>query len=272
MVHLSEKWSNFAKGHRPKTELLLFHSGVPLRRMVSSLLLMILTWACLVCCCTSDDSALPAKTFLTKETFHAVTANKTVFIKWAATWCGHSQDLAPAWDRLVAANFDNEKADSESNDVVIPLLIAEVDCTKQADWCSEMGYTAYPTLTYGDASLNGRYLQTYQSLQKDYESLRDFVQSSLWNRSFCTPGNFLVDGRCSIEEKDRIQQYFDMPLAELQSSIESEEGSLQAAEDSFRRSTSAMKAQYDALSKGHEANKAKIKRQLQLMKRVLEQK
>ncbi|KAG7342860.1 thioredoxin [Nitzschia inconspicua] len=232
-------------------------------------------------CCVSTDGTTnpspPDKIFLDEANFDVVTANKTVFIKWAAPWCGHSQELAPAWDELAATTIfldDNDPAAADATDAepFIPLLIAEVDCLKEANWCTEMGYTAYPTLTYGDASMTGRYLQTYQSVQKDYASLRDFVQSTLWNRPFCTPGNFLVEGRCNVDEKTRIQRYFDMSLSELRSSIDSEEGLLQRAEGQFRQSTAAMQAEYDALTNGHEAIKAQIKRQLELLNRLLEKK
>jgi thiol-disulfide isomerase/thioredoxin len=218
------------------------------------------------------------KIYLTKNNFDDITANKTVFIKWAAPWCGHSQELAPAWDQLVSSNFtQNERpqddaVSSKSIPHHFPLLIAEVDCAKEADWCAEMGYTAYPTLTFGDPSLQGRYMQTYDSLNKDYQSLRQFVTSTLLSQSFCTPGNYLVKGRCSAEEIHRIQMYFDMPVPKLRSSIQWEEEMIKAAEDSFHRATDEMQARYDATSKGFEATKANIKRQLKFMRRILQQK
>lgn len=243
-------------------------SAKPLFQKLSFLWMMVAAACPLLFPCTSSSSDDPNKLFLTKETFEGVTANKTVFIKWAAPWCSHSQDLAPAWDRLAAASATN--FEHSSSDPTIPLLIAEVDCSKESDWCTEMGYTAYPTLTYGDASNMGRYLHTYQSLQKDFDSLHQFVESTLWEQAFCTPGNYLVDGFCNATEKARIQQYYDVSLAELASFIEREESLLHAAEETFRKSTATMKAQYDKLSKGREKTKAQIKRQLQLMKQVLE--
>jgi thiol-disulfide isomerase/thioredoxin len=226
---------------------------------------------------SSSSSTTTTKTHLTKDNFDDITANKTVFIKWAAPWCGHSQELAPAWDQLVATSFKHDRQEDHTSTNFMPhsfplLLIAEVDCSKEADWCTEMGYTAYPTLTFGDASMQGRYLQTYHSLNRDYESLRQFVMSTLLRQTFCTPGNFLAEGRCSVEEKHRIQTYFDMPVPKLRSFIQREEGLIQAAENAFGQATKEMQTKYDVASKGFEAAKAKIKRQLKLMGSILQQK
>ena len=235
--------------------------------------LLVLVWPSLFWsdCCTSaaeDDNVV----FLNKENFVSMTGNKTVFVKWAAPWCGHSQDLAPAWKKLAETDFDDALSASSSSLSSSRLLIAEVDCTKETEWCQEMGYTAYPTLTYGDANRNGMFLQRYQSSQKDYQALRDFVQTTLMGQTFCSPGNYLdMTNGCTDQERANFQRYFDIPFSELQASIAVEEGRLRKADADFQHAKETMQFEYDQSSKEHQAAKAKNKRQLKLMQRILQQ-
>jgi thiol-disulfide isomerase/thioredoxin len=209
---------------------------------------------------TDDDKIF----FLRSDTFATLTTNKTVFIKWAAPWCGHSQDLAPAWKQLADTDFADPSA---------RLLIAEVDCAKESKWCEEMGYTAYPTLTYGDASENGTFLQRYQSSNKDYASLKDFVQTTLVNKTFCTPGNYLdLSNGCSNEERDIFRKYFDMDLVDLEAAISKEEDRLKKADMDFVRAKENMQAEYDKASNEHQNVKTKNRRLVKLIRRILEQK
>jgi len=134
-----------------------------------------------------DHYSSSSSIFLSRINYDDLTANKTVFIKWAAPWCGHSQELAPVWDRLVAAVIAEKADDIENSEN--SFLIAEVDCSQEQQWCIEMGYTAYPTLTYGDGSVGGIFLQKYTSVNKEFEDLYQFYKDKLLDKSFCTPGN-----------------------------------------------------------------------------------
>lgn len=211
--------------------------------------------------------------FLTPTTYDDLTANNTVLIKWAAPWCSHSQDLAPIWNRLVATDFSNHGDNSLTGndkdiDVETPsLLLAEVDCDENAhaDWCTAMSYTAFPTLTYGDPSMDGIFLQTYQSLDKSYETLVQWVRQELWNRSFCTPGNMAA---CSSLVKTRMEAFWNMTTAELEASIEMEESLVERAQDHFDDATKTLKAEYDRMSQQHEATTARYKRKVKLLQSV----
>jgi len=190
-----------------------------------------------------------------------------VFIKWAAPWCGHSQELAPAWDRLVAA-ITTASGDDDGDDN--SFLIAEVDCSKESEWCTtEMGYTAYPTLTYGDASMGGVFLQKYTSVKKSYEDLHKFITEKLLHKSFCTPGNVAACG--DSEEQDRILRYSEMSISELELLVKEEETLIDEAEKGFETRNKELQAEYDQISKEHESNSASIKRQLKLYKKLLHQ-
>ena len=208
---------------------------------------------------SSTESSPSASIFLTKSEYDSQTFNRTVFIKWAAPWCGHSQDLAPIWDRLVLSTI----AIDDSS-----ILIAEVDCAKESEWCIEMGHTAYPTLTYGDSSTGGIFLQKYKSVNKSYEDLLKFVQEKLMNKSFCTPGNVAA---CTDEKRDRIRQYSDKSISDLKVLIEKEESLIDEAEKKFEKRNKDLQVEYDQISKAHESETANIKRQLKLYKNLIRQ-
>jgi len=219
------------------------------------------------CPVSSTDSSSSASIFLTKSNYDSETFNKTVFIKWAAPWCSHSQELAPVWDLLVSSIIEtnNDDVDDETGG---ELLIAEVDCSKESEWCIEMGYLAYPTLTYGDSSMGGIFLQQYTSVKKSYDYLLTFAREKLVHKSFCTPGNIAA---CADEKRDRIRQYSDKTIHDLELLIEKEESLIDEARMKVGKRKKGLQLEYDQISKRYESETAIIKRQLKLYKKLLDQ-
>ena len=69
---------------------------------------------------------------LYKLTDHNVKAAKAdkehiYFVKHFAPWCGHCKNMAPAWEALAKANQNGK------------VRIAEIDCTTDAEACSDAG-------------------------------------------------------------------------------------------------------------------------------------
>ena len=240
-------------------------------RLLSSILLLLCwiqrSFALSTASDNEDDYSSSSSILLSRINYDYLTANKTVFIKWAAPWCGHSQELAPVWDRLVAAVI-SKKADDSGNSEN-SFLIADVDCSQEQEWCVEMGYTAYPTLTYGDGSVGGMFLQKYTSVNKKFEDLYHFYIDKLLDKSFCTPGNLAA---CSdAEYQDRIQQYSKLSIIDLEGLVAQEERRINEAEKDFERRNSELQQEYDKVSKEHEYEGAKIKRHMKLFSNVLEE-
>mmetsp|Transcript_47260 Transcript_47260/g.52833 ORF Transcript_47260/g.52833 Transcript_47260/m.52833 type:complete len:371 (-) Transcript_47260:186-1298(-) len=148
------------------------------------------------------------------------------------------------------------------------LLIAEVDCSKESEWCIEMGYLAYPTLTYGDSSMGGIFLQQYTSLKKSYDDLLTFAKEKLVHKSFCTPGNIAA---CADEKRDRIRQYSDRTIHDLELLIEKEESLIDEARRKVGKRNKGLQLEYDQISKRYESETAILKRQLKLYKKLLDQ-
>jgi len=218
---------------------------------------------------SSTDSSSSASIFLTKSNYDSETFNKTVFIKWAAPWCSHSQELVPVWDLLVSAIIESNDDDVDDDDEKGgELLIAEVDCSKESEWCIEMGYLAYPTLTYGDSSMGGIFLQQYTSLKKSYDDLLTFAKEKLVHKSFCTPGNIAA---CADEKRDRIRQYSDRTIHDLELLIEKEESLIDEARRKVGKRNKGLQLEYDQISKRYESETAILKRQLKLYKKLLDQ-
>lgn len=203
---------------------------------------------------SSSASTTKAKSIpLAQSTFAEVTSGKTVFIKWYAPWCGHCQALAPVWE-LLASNFHSEQG-----------LIAEVDCTVEEDWCISMGITAFPTLTYGETSYDGVFLEEYDD-DTSFKNLSEFVQKTL-HSPFCSPGN--IDA-CDEEMQKTIATYWDMPINELRIAIQNEEDILKDAEQKFQKAARVLQTDYDDIAKIYESETAKLKRQIKLYNELID--
>jgi thiol-disulfide isomerase/thioredoxin len=199
---------------------------------------------------------------LSQETFEVLTTTagkqkSSVFIKFFAPWCSHSQELAPAWERL-GKEFSVVVGDTEQH----PSLIAEVDCTKHEDWCVELGINGFPTLLYGDPSHGGIFLEEYKSLAKSFDDLMEFAEENLRTPT-CSPGNIEA---CDPETQQKLYQYWNMSQTELQAIILAKEGEIQRAEESFREKKKRMQQSYDEAAHKFELTSARLKRQVRLLK------
>lgn len=69
---------------------------------------------------------------LTRAEFEAARkAGKPLFVRFGAPWCGHSKAMEPAWEEMRRAH---------------PGVVADVDCTADAEFCRENEVRGYPTL------------------------------------------------------------------------------------------------------------------------------
>lgn len=199
-----------------------------------------------------DLSSLP----LSPETFSKVTQGKTVFIKFYAPWCGHCQELAPAWERL-GREFTSEQG-----------LIAEVDCTQYSKWCESLPQVVgFPTLLYGDPSHNGLFLEEYPSVERSFDDLMNFAQEYL-HKPVCSPGNIAA---CDPDTQVQMNNYWNMSDSELESRIEEHNLLIQAAEDEFERQRQSLQDQYDKLSNDHSLLTARTKRRMRFLKSLYDE-
>ncbi|KAK6167382.1 hypothetical protein SNE40_021422 [Patella caerulea] len=104
---------------------------------------------------------------LSDATYDEVIAEKTVFVKFYAPWCGHCKRLAPTW--LELAQIYSGRDD---------VIIADVDCTRYSDICKNNQIRGYPTLIL---LRNGVRVQEYSG-SRTLDSLQSFVDSHLHDR------------------------------------------------------------------------------------------
>ena len=109
--------------------------------------------------------------------------------------------MKPAWDEL------GEEYSSSSS-----VVIADVDCTVEADLCQEYGVQGYPTIKYftseGDAKG-----EDYQG-GRDLSALKTFVSETLEVKCLLAD-----DAGCSDKEKEFMGKWKDKPKAEAEAQL-----------------------------------------------------
>jgi protein disulfide-isomerase-like protein len=91
-----------------------------------------------------------------------VGADRTIFVKFYAPWCGHCKALAPDWKKL-AGEFDGH--------------VGKIDCTIEQELCKAEGVKGYPTLKlYKTGIKNGSLV--YSATRK-LGALRTFLKHQL---------------------------------------------------------------------------------------------
>ncbi|CAE7574361.1 SEP2 [Symbiodinium pilosum] len=184
---------------------------------------------------------------LTEEDWDVKTAGKNVFVKFYAPWCGHCQNMKPAWDQLMQAYKDHDQ-----------ILIANVDCIGAGkSKCAEEGIKTFPTLKYGTP----HDLEDYRG-SRDFEDLAAFAEESL--QPSCSPER--VD-LCEDEKLQQLKDYLALPMADLKAKIKEGEVESQAAEKELDALLRSLQKQYNAGQKEKARKQKEInERGLALMK------
>jgi protein disulfide-isomerase-like protein len=198
------------------------------------------------------SSAKDSSVTLTKTNFDEVTKGKTVFIKFFAPWCGHCQELAPAWEQMAAEWVRHENG-----------LVAQVDCTSDQDLCNDFDIQGLPTLLYGDPSESGAYLHEYRE-SKSYEALSKFAKDVI-AAPMCSPANL---DPCESEMRAQIEDVLALSEAELEEAIARKEQEIETAEKEFAEEFQKMQTRYDELAAENQTKEARIKANIKMIKAV----
>jgi len=126
----------------------------------------------------SDVLDLNEKTFNT-----AVNGEDLILVEFFAPWCGHCRQLAPEYE--VAATELKERS----------IKLAKVDCTAQAELCSEHGVQGYPTLKLFE-----------KGVAHDYGGPRkaDGIVSFMKKRSLPAVSTVTAENHTEFSKADRV--------------------------------------------------------------------
>ncbi|EGB10331.1 hypothetical protein AURANDRAFT_62775 [Aureococcus anophagefferens] len=139
-------------------------------------------------------------TMLTLETFDELTANKTCFINFCASWLTACKVLDPNWGSL----YKEFAGDDDK-------LIAQVDCQHDgASLCEKYQVESLPTLMFGAADE----LQVYED-GRSWDSLKGFVTYRM--KKQCSPAH---KEYCSTEQEINLARYVTMDEEELEIATE----------------------------------------------------
>jgi len=114
----------------------------------------------------AQDSKANNVVHLNLENFDSEVKNSHHFVMFYAPWCGHCQRLKPTWEVLA-----NQLADDGNK-----ITIAQVDCTTDAELCSQHDVTGYPTLKF---FVRGTKDPIRYRGQRDLVSLTNFIAESI---------------------------------------------------------------------------------------------
>jgi len=197
---------------------------------------------------TTDSSVV-----LTKETFEELTKDKTVFIKFYASYCGHCQELAPAWEKMAAEWTDHDNG-----------LVGAVDCVAEEAFCRKhFNIQGLPTLLYGDPSQMGGYLHEYRD-DKSYEALSAFAKNVI-SKPMCSPANL---DPCEPKMRKQIESVLKLNEKKLTAEIKKLEQDIENAEKTFAKEFKKMQKKYDKTAGDHQAKAARIKANINMIKAV----
>jgi len=114
----------------------------------------------------AQDSKINNVAHLNLDNFDSQISNSHHFVMFYAPWCGHCQRLKPTWEVLATQLAE------DGNKIVI----AQVDCTTDAELCSQHDVTGYPTLKF---FVKGTSDPIRYRGQRDLVSLTNFVAESV---------------------------------------------------------------------------------------------
>jgi len=186
---------------------------------------------------------------LTKDTWDAKVAGRTVFIKFYAPWCGHCKAMAADWDKLAAQHVDHSF-----------LTVADVDCTGGGkSLCEELGIQGFPTLKYGDPNN----LLDYKGARK-YDELNKFASGL---EPTCGPDQLQS---CSADQKKLIEEFQAMGAEVREAKIKEQEAEIESLNANFKNFIEQLNAEYkEATSKKDDAVKEVKETGLSMLKAVV---
>lgn len=164
---------------------------------------------------------------LTPENWDRHTAGKMVFIKFYAPWCGHSQAIKPAWDKLMKKYAGSSSA-----------LVADVDCMGDGKvLCEERGVQGFPTIKWGDPNL----LEDWEG-GREYSELVEWSEANL--KPVCSPSHISL---CDARTRAEIERLMELSDEDLDLAIQQKDAEFQEAEDLFDSEVNKLPVEYARL-------------------------
>lgn len=155
---------------------------------------------------------------LTRANWVEATTSKTVFIKYATSWCEECKKIETHWQKLAKMYKDDPT-----------IIIGDVNCELRTAKKMCRGLEMYPTIKYGDPD----YMFTYYG-SLDLANFTAMVHHALEE---CSPSN--ID-KCGQLEQDVIEDYMEMDMDELTKKVKGGEKTLGEAYDDFEKEMSRL--------------------------------
>jgi thioredoxin-like negative regulator of GroEL len=141
--------------------------------------------------------------------------------------CGHCKAMAEDWEKLA----DDWKEDKVG-------LIAEVDCTEEADLCEEYNIQGFPTLMYGDPSS----LEQYEG-SRSYDELSEFAKEHL-GKAYCSVFNL---DACEPAERSVIEELQKKSREDLEAIDSKVQEDIAEQQELFDKEVEALNDKYESI-------------------------
>lgn len=129
--------------------------------------------------------------------------------------------MKPAWDQLMV-DFKDSKTG----------LVADVDCTKEEDLCSQQKVEGYPTIKWGKIGE----LKDYEG-DRELGALQEFAKTNLG--PICGPKSL---SECDETQKKQIEEFMKLDDEALKTKMTEQNKAVEAIEKEFEKEIEALEA------------------------------
>jgi len=159
--------------------------------------------------------------------------------------------MKPDWDEL-GEEYESSKK----------VIIGDVDCTTDGGkpLCEKFDVKGYPTI---------KYFNPPDTDGTDYDGGRSLAELKKFAKTLGPQCSIDTMNKCSKKQKEALQPYLDMPVAEVQAKVAEMKGRLDSAQETHDALLKELQAKFEESQKDLDALKKELEPDIKLMKSAI---